>query len=125
LPVAQHGDLWSGIGLAMGYAGPAEPADWRAAMAAAGRHAAALRQGLAFGAAAQAEAGCFTSNMQDGCEVVLRTTAAEVAALTEVLRPDLPVESVQHGLALYALWRRRVRLSLATGTLVTPERRIA
>ncbi|HEX3552575.1 MAG TPA: DUF1702 family protein [Thermoanaerobaculia bacterium] len=106
-PAARQPDLWSGLGLALGYAGGREPAAVEALLAAAGPHAPQLAQGVAFAAKARQRAGNPTLQTGLACRVVWGSSIEEAAAVAdEALRdlpPDRPAEPA------YEVWRRRIQ----------------
>ncbi|HYX22864.1 MAG TPA: DUF1702 family protein [Thermoanaerobaculia bacterium] len=106
-PPARQPDLWSGLGLALGYAGGREPAAVAALLAAAGPHAPQLAQGVAFAAAARQRAGNPTPETGLACQVVWGSPTAAVAAVTDEALRDLPPDRPDQ--PAYEVWRRRIQ----------------
>ncbi|MBW8874125.1 MAG: DUF1702 family protein [Acidobacteria bacterium] len=106
-PAARQPDLWSGLGLALGYAGGREQAAVEALLAAAGPHAPQLAQGVVFAAEARQRAGNPTPQTGLACRVVWGLPAAETAAVADEARRDLPPD--RPGEPAYEVWRRRIQ----------------
>jgi hypothetical protein len=104
LPAARHADLWSGLGLAMAYAGPASDGDLRAALSAAGAHAADFAQGAAFACEARARANVIPDNTENAARVIWRSEAGSVARLVRDKRGRLPDRD--GAVPRYEQWRR-------------------
>lgn len=117
-PAARRNDLWSGVGLAAGYAGGVgEPALVRLAEA-AGEHRPALAQGAAFAAKARALEGTPTPEAERAARVLCGCPALEAAAVTDRALEGLPTdragfESWQGGEPAFEFWRRRIQSELA------------
>ena len=106
LPPRRHGDLWSGLGLAMAYAGPASNDDLRAALTAAGTGASAFAQGVAFACEARARAQFIPANTDNAAHVVWRSDATIVARLVRDRRGRLP--DTDGTMPRYEMWRRDI-----------------
>ncbi|MBS0536819.1 MAG: DUF1702 family protein [Proteobacteria bacterium] len=106
LPASRHGDLWSGLGLAMAYAGPASDDDFNAVLTAAGAEVAAFSQGVAFACEARVRAGVIPGNTDNAARVVLRRTASAVAGFVRDSRHRLPGRD--GAVPRYEMWRRDV-----------------
>lgn len=106
LPAPRHGDLWSGLGLAMAYAGPASDDDLRAALRAAGAHAASFAQGIAFACEARARAQFIPANTDNAAQVVWQSDAGVVARLVRDRRARLPDADGDGDMPRYEQWRR-------------------
>ncbi|MCW5691799.1 MAG: DUF1702 family protein [Pseudolabrys sp.] len=106
LPPPRHSDLWSGVGLAMAYAGPASDGDLRAALTAAGAHAAAFAQGVAFACEARARAQFIPANTDNAAHAVWHSDAGVVARLVRDRRGRLP--ETDGAVPRYEMWRRDV-----------------
>ncbi|MBS0248460.1 MAG: DUF1702 family protein [Proteobacteria bacterium] len=104
LPMPRHADLWSGLGLAMAYAGPAHDDDLREALREAGAHAAAFAQGVAFACEARARANFIPGNADNAAQVVWQADASVVARLVRERRSRLPDRDGHT--PRYELWRR-------------------
>jgi hypothetical protein len=120
----RQSDLWSGVGLACGYAGGASASALHALRARAGAHAAHLAQGVAFAAKARLHAGTMAPHTELACRIVCSLGAEETAAITDRAlppstrpetkgaRPD-EVTLGSDGEPAYEEWRRRIREELA------------
>jgi enediyne biosynthesis protein E3 len=109
-PSVRRRDVWSGLGLAAAYAGPASPHGLELLRAAAGRDALHLAQGAAFAAAARAHAGNPAVHTDLACRVLAGRTAAEAEALVTAARRELPFGGAEPA---YEVWRSRLRSMLA------------
>jgi hypothetical protein len=83
LPAARHGDLWSGLGLAMTYAGHASPEALAWAVRRAGSAWRDLAQGAAFGAEAHARARHIPAHTAEAIRIV---TALDVETAVWLVR---------------------------------------
>lgn len=106
-PAARQSDLWGGLGLACGYAGGRTQAELESLLAAAGSHAPALAQGVAFAAKARQRAGNLTPQTELACQVIWRLPAAAVAAVSDEALHDLPPD--RPGEPAFEVWRRRIQ----------------
>ena len=78
----RRSDLWSGVGLAATYAGPADPDDLRALVRGAGHHVDHVRQGAAFAARARVDSGHLPESSDCAATVLSGgKDAAELAAV--------------------------------------------
>ena len=109
-PPARRPDVWSGVGLAAAYAGPATPDGLALLRDAAGKDAIELAQGAAFAAAARAHAGNPAVHTELACRLLAGRSASEAAALTTLARRDLPPDGA---VPAYEVWRARLRAALA------------
>lgn len=106
-------DFWSGIGLALAYAGNATVADIQSLLESSGIDRFHLAQGTAFGAEARELAGITNANTELVCELVCGMPAAQAAELTYVGRPQADVSTTQVSQTpLYEVWRTNIRNSL-------------
>ena len=103
---SSQADLWSGVGLAMAYAGGLSAADVSHLLRHAGGDAAALAQGVAFAAKARQRAGFIPEHTQLVCQAVWGQPVDTVARLTDATLAQLPLSSMT---AAYALWRKRIQ----------------
>ncbi len=106
-PEARRPDLWSGVGLACGYAGGRGEADLEALRRAAGAHAPRLAQGVAFAAKARERAGNPTEHTELAAQVICGASAAAVAAITDEAGRDLPADDA--GKPAFEVWRQRIQ----------------
>jgi hypothetical protein len=109
-PTGRRADLWSGLGLAAAYAGPAETETIARLRERGDAYAAHLAQGAAFAAAARERAGNPTAHTELACRALAGCTAAEAAAHSADARRDVPPDADLPG---YEIWRARLRDALA------------
>jgi hypothetical protein len=107
----RRSDLWSGLGLAMTYAGGASPAALAQALAAAGTFRADFAQGAAFAAEAHARANHIPAHTREAVMRVTGRDAIAAAELVRTLRAQLPAGSGNE--PAYEQWRRDIRQALA------------
>lgn len=114
-PAARQPDLWSGLGLACGYAGGRTRSEVEALLAAAGSHAPQLAQGVAFAAKARQRAGSPAAHTELACQVICGRSADEAAAVTDEALLDLPSDfSPDHpDEPAFEVWRRRIQDQLS------------
>jgi hypothetical protein len=106
-PEARRPDLWSGVGLACGYAGGRGRADLETLRRAAGSHAPQLAQGIAFAAKARERAGNPAEHTELACQVICGASAAAAAAMTDEAGRGLPDDGP--GEPAFEVWRRRIQ----------------
>lgn len=107
----RHADLWSGLGLALAYAGGADPAGLRLAVQAAGGARPWLAQGAAFAAEARARANHVPAYTHEAVKILSGRDTGEALHLVRQVRASLsPVESGDT--PRYELWRRGVQHAL-------------
>ncbi len=107
----RRGDLWSGVGLACGYAGGLEEPDVVRLTAAAGAHLPEFAQGVAFAAKARDLAGNSSAFTELACQAVCGVSAARAASITDDALAELPPGCPKSG---YESWRRRIQAALKT-----------
>ncbi len=110
-PAERRADLWSGVGLASGYAGGVDAAALQRLRLAAGPAQPWLAQGVAFGAKARQLAGAIPSWTELACEVLCGTSAAAAAAVTDRVLEELPGDDAG-GEPRFEVWRRGIREGL-------------
>lgn len=103
---ARHGDLWSGLGLAMAYAGPAGAPDFSLALGNSGEQAAHFGQGVVFACEARARARHIPDHTDLAARTVTGIGADELSALARTTRNGLPADNANA--PAYEIWRRRV-----------------
>jgi enediyne biosynthesis protein E3 len=113
-PAARKADLWSGLGLACGYAGGRTRAEVEELRAAAGPHLPHLAQGVAFAAQARERAGILTPHTELAAEAICGVSAAEAAAVTVESLRSLPADRPEE--PAFEVWRRRIQDHFAKGT---------
>jgi hypothetical protein len=114
---SRQSDLWSGLGLAMAYAGPTQETEIAEALHAAGRHGIHFAQGVAFACEARALARHIPAHTEFAARIVSGCSAEELSILVRRARIDLPADDAD--IPAYEQWRRRV----AAGISPMPERR--
>lgn len=111
----RHSDLWSGVGLACGYAGGVDEVALRALGKAAGSFSPELAQGIAFAAKARRRAGHLPPHTELACALLCGTTARDAAQITDETLEGLPAGEAEPA---YEIWRRRIQARLShTGRL--------
>jgi hypothetical protein len=100
---ARRPDLWSGIGLAVAYAGGAGDGDLAELRDAAGDHLPAAAQGAAFAAKARSRAGNPAAHTDRTCVAFCGMSARDAAAVT-----DTAIHNLQ-GDNPFELWRERIQ----------------
>jgi hypothetical protein len=111
-PSRRRADLWSGVGLALAYAGGVPEDAIVQLCEAAGAFRSAMAQGGAFAAQARRKAGNPAPHTELACAIVCGMTAEEAADVTEAALEDLPPDGEEPS---YEIWRRRIRERLALG----------
>jgi hypothetical protein len=106
IPAPRHRDLWSGLGLAMAYAGPVGSNDVVAAFRAAGANAADFAQGVAFACEARVRAGHVPVHTNLTALAVWDIGAEELSGLVRTARDRLPAANSDP--SRYEIWRRSV-----------------
>jgi hypothetical protein len=109
---ARQSDLWSGLGLAMAYAGPTDGNDISAALAAAGAHRDHLAQGVAFACEARAQARHIPAHTELTAKVVSGVSVDELSNLVRRARAGLSGGDADT--PPYELWRRKVVAAMAS-----------
>ena len=105
-PSSHQADVWSGVGLALAYAGGLSGQEVGRLLSHAAKNGAALAQGVAFAAKARQRGGYVPEHTQLVCELVWRQTVECVAEITDVTLNELPLASK---LSAYAHWQERIR----------------
>ncbi|MEU2613199.1 DUF1702 family protein [Micromonospora sp. NPDC007271] len=105
-PAAARPHLWSGIGLAAGYAGAASDDELARLLTAAAGYLDHLRQGVTFAAGARIRAGAAPEHTERACRRLLGVDAGTAAGWT-----DIAAEGLTEALDLdaYLEWRDRLR----------------
>jgi hypothetical protein len=106
-PAGRQPDLWSGLGLACGYAGGRTRAEIDELRRAAGANTPELAQGVTFAAKARERAGNPAAHTEMAAEVICGMSAAAAAAVTDRAREDLPAG--RPGEPGFEVWRRRIQ----------------
>ena len=111
-PSARRADLWSGVGLACGYAGGAGRTGLETLLREAGNAAPALSQGVAFAAKARLLAGIPIADTALACAVLCGRTVEQTAALTDDAMPPgaaAPSPAEPGSEPLFELWRQNIQ----------------
>jgi hypothetical protein len=114
LPASRHSDIWSGLGLAMTYAGPAATGNIAGACEAAGPYRAQFAQGVAFACEARVLARHIPDNTDLTARAVWGIGAEELSRLVRKARDRLPEAGSDP--PRYEIWRRVVAGSLSQAT---------
>jgi hypothetical protein len=104
-PEARQGDLWSGLGLAMAYAGPTDEADLSLARGNSGGRRIHFGQGVAFACEARTRAQYIPMHTDMAATVLTGIGAAELSALVREARSSLPGDAADA--PAYEIWRRK------------------
>jgi enediyne biosynthesis protein E3 len=110
-PPAARPALWSGVGLACGYAGAIDDAGRARLIELSGPHRSHCAQGVVFAAGARVRSGIVPEHTRRICEQLLGVTAEHAAAWTDTASEGLT--SSRH-IDAYLDWKARLR------DLVTP-----
>jgi hypothetical protein len=102
-----HGDAWSGVGLAAGYAGGVPPRVFEQLREIAGDQRAAVAQGAAFAAEAWQHSGHVPGTAQAAVQILTGVSVSEAAAWTWEARRG--IESRDANAAVYRCWRLRIQ----------------
>jgi enediyne biosynthesis protein E3 len=108
---AQHGDLWSGVGLACAYAGGADAWEVNRLRVEATEYYSHLAQGAVFAAGARSRAGNPAEHTELACQLLCDLSAQEAAAISDETRRHAQPDSEP----AYEAWRRLIRIRF-TGT---------
>jgi hypothetical protein len=121
-PSCRQVDVWSGVGLALAYAGGLSAQEVQQLLCHSGEYAAALAQGVAFAAKARQRGGYVPKHTQLVCELVWQQAVECVAEITDATLNELPPASK---LSAYAHWRGRIRQRFDVSRGHTPENNLA
>jgi hypothetical protein len=106
-------DLWSGLGLACGYAGDLQEDGLRVLSQTCGEFHPQLAQGVAFAAKARHRAGNLMPFSESACQIVCGMSAHEAAQITDDALENLPSVGRDSVEPAYEIWRRRIQQRLA------------
>lgn len=120
-PAERWSDLWSGVGLAVTYAGGALPDEMRWLRTRAGVHGADVAQGAAFAAGARDLARTPAPHTEAAAQAICGASAETLARLTEETR--LTARAAGADTPEYESWRDNLRraLTAAPSALDTPD----
>lgn len=111
-PAERRPDLWSGVGLACGYAGGIPRAELQALSASAGSAVARLAQGTAFAAEARVLAGHVPDHTDLACQILCGVPATTVAQGIREARLGLPPDGA---VPAFEAWRQRIQERFPNG----------
>jgi hypothetical protein len=111
-PAQRQSDLWSGLGLAMAYAGPIGADEIESACQSAGAHRSWFAQGVAFACEARVRASYVPPHTELVARVVCDADAHWLAQLTSDTRAALPESDGD--LPRYEVWRQALAAALAS-----------
>ena len=103
---ARQADLWSGLGLAVTYAGEATAEGLSHLRDSAGPCQPQLAQGSVFAAKARQRAGNLTGYTDLAAKTLCGLSAVEAAQLSDATLENLPADSSQPA---YEIWRQRIQ----------------
>lgn len=104
-PAERRADVWSGVGLACGYAGGGEPEVVDRLVALAPELRPALAQGVAFAAEARSLAGDHPPELDRACQCAAGLDVAAMAARVAEAAESLPADEAE----AFVAWQRRLR----------------
>ena len=114
----RQADLWSGAGLALGYAGGIDGETARRLLEKAGPHRGNAAQGIAFAAKARVLAGNITDATELACDIAWNRDAAVTARLVDDVLTTCATEPVS---SRYEAWRHLlIAMGRESGLAVTP-----
>ncbi|MFV2086269.1 DUF1702 family protein [Micromonospora sp. LOL_021] len=116
-PAAAQPHLWSGVGLACGYAGAVNERERTRLAGLAGRHQYHLRQGVAFAVGARHRSTVVPQHTVDACQQLLGTDVETATGWTDQTAARLDPAG---GLNDYLEWKARIRELVADYPLI-PE----
>jgi hypothetical protein len=111
-PAPRQSDLWSGLGLAMAYAGPIGAEEIESVWQSAWPHKSSFAQGVAFACEARVRASCVPPHTELVARVVCNADAHWLAQLTSDTKAGLP--GSDGDLPRYELWRQALAAALAS-----------
>jgi len=117
-PSSHQADVWSGVGLALAYAGGLSGQEVEQLLNHAAENSAALAQGVAFAAKARQRGGYVPEHTRLVCELVWRQPVERVAEITDETLNELPLTTM---LSAYANWRERIRQRFDVSMSRAPE----
>jgi hypothetical protein len=117
-PSSHQADVWSGVGLALAYAGGLSGQEVEQLLNHAADNHSALAQGVAFAAKARQRGGYVPEHTRVACELVWRQPVERVALITDETLHELPLTTM---LSAYAYWQERIRQRFDASKKHTPE----
>jgi hypothetical protein len=115
MPVEHHAELWSGVGLACGYAGGASEQEIKELKILSASFFPNLAQGVVFASASRVRAGNLVAHTENASSIICRRSAAEAASIAFSAMDDLPQNDDLKNPA-YEVWRRRIRQEFISGS---------
>jgi hypothetical protein len=110
LPARARPHLWSGVGLAAGYAGAVDGSGLEMLVDASGPDLAQLKQGVVFAAAARMRSGVVPAHTELVCRKILSADVDQARQWADAAAEDLALAS---DVDAYLEWRTRIRRSAA------------
>jgi len=110
-PQSRQADLWSGVGLAVTYAGGLTGSDIESLKKQSQEYLPAFAQGVAFAAKARQRANYVPEHTVLVCQLVWGQPVEVIANLTDTKLWDLPLNSK---LEAYRIWRQRLQQAFAS-----------
>jgi len=110
-PEPRRADLWSGVGLAVTYAGEVGQSNLVSLRESAGPHRPCLAQGAAFAAKARLRGGNLVPYTDRACMALCGLSATAAAQFTDDALQALPPDGAEPA---YEIWRQRVQAKLAS-----------
>ncbi|BCG64512.1 MAG: enediyne biosynthesis protein E3 [Methyloprofundus sp.] len=105
-PQARHADLWSGVGLAAGYAGGVNQTILESLLGFSAPYQAQLAQGVAFAAKTRLRAENLVMHTELACQVICDMSATAAAQITDTALHDLVAGN---NIPAYEVWRQRIQ----------------
>jgi hypothetical protein len=102
----RQADIWSGIGLACGYAGKPTDLEIMRLHNASNPYQQELAQGAAFAAKARSRAGNLMEHTDRACRILCGMTADQAAEISDQTFENLPTDE---DVPAYEIWRSRIR----------------
>ncbi len=120
---ARQSDLWSGVGLACGYAGGVNSKNIKALKQASGAYYPELAQGVAFAAATRHRAKNPVAHTELACQIICGLSLDETAALTDTIRETLPISpsEIDKPEPAWELWQQRVQAKFVAKSEPLPQ----
>ena len=105
-PDSRQADIWSGVGLACGYAGGVDADAIQRLATLADVYQTPMAQGAAFAAGARHRAGNPVAHTELACQILWRSSLAETAHLVEAAGIEIPLNGPE---PTWETWRQRVQ----------------
>lgn len=102
-----HADLWSGVGLAVGYAGGGNADDYRSIKEFSGTYLSHLQQGICFGVSARYKAKNVIENTDFAAEIICGQSVQELYEISENAKNNVPNDLTSE--QKYMFWKNEIR----------------